>query len=184
MGWQSWHKQSLGWFIPWDHEIIITSSKLLCLLTEYTRGHPSSYLPAGALGKIFRTTHVLGALLEGSSLSLPSHTFIWLFQGCTWAGVCAEVSMCLPPECSDSVLQLVHPIPCFWVKLKTATPSLSLFYIKWGVDKRGGMDQLPEAPSSWACFVHRLWRKQQKLVSAIPGTQSQVESSAQTYSVK
>lgn len=42
----------------------------------------------------------------------------------------------------------------------------------------------PEAPRSHACFAQRRWRKQQKLVSAIAGAQSQVESSAQMCSVK
>lgn len=42
-------------------------------------------------------TDVLGALLKGSSLSLPSHTFVTVSWR-TWADVCAEVTMCLPSE--------------------------------------------------------------------------------------
>lgn len=41
-------------------------------------GHRSSHLLARALGKVFRMTAVLGAILKGSSLSVPAHAPITL----------------------------------------------------------------------------------------------------------
>lgn len=47
-----------------------------CLLPDYTKDHDSSYMLARTLGMTFRMTRVLGVILKGSSLSLPSHTVL------------------------------------------------------------------------------------------------------------